>query len=266
MSTKIFNGRIIHAPIGKAYDLLIKSKPAAVLIGRNLEIAWMAKRAAEMIDKARIEGEEKKGALFDAWVEMSDRISEIRKTQRRDPAVDIGCELWLFPLKDKTLVLVNSEAKDLREWFDKLPFVEDYSYWNNTDPDENVDKRTWKQRERDWNKALPGSGVPSDRCLSFAMYQGGMVFPAEPGEAVAHIPPAEKRLDRIVRQAATAEKFQAKCEAKKQENPEWELKGFGLYFEAEKEALSDPEFLQAKREEFKTHIRDITLADLSYRE
>ncbi len=266
MSTKIYNGRIIRAPIGKVYDLLIEKKPEAVLIGRNLEIAWMAIRAAEKIDKARIEGEEKKGALFEAWTEMTDRISEIKKTQRRDPAVDIECELWLFPLKDQTLVIPNSEAKDLREWFDALSFVEDYAYWDNTDPDEDVDKKTWKQRERDWNKVLPGAGVPSDRCLIFALYQGGMVFPAEPEEAIKHIPPAEKRLTKIVRQEAVAEKFQAKCDAKKKENPEWKMEGFGLYFEAEKEALSDPEFLQAKREHLKTHVREITIADLSYRE
>lgn len=41
--------------------------------------------------------------------------------------------------------------------------IEEYGYWNNTDPPEGVTDEEWAQREQDWNQALPGPGIPS-RC------------------------------------------------------------------------------------------------------
>lgn len=265
MSTKIYNGRIIRAPIGKAYDLLIRQKPAAVQIGRNLEIAFMANIAADKIDKARFDGEELDSPLFQAWNEMSDRVREIKKTQRRDPAVDFECELWLFPYKEQTLVIPNAEARELQSWFDNLPFVEDYAYWDNSDPDDNVDKKIWKQRERDWNKVLPGAGVPLDRCLVFSIHAGGAPYPADPEEAVKYIRSVEDRLEALARRLVIQDVYKAMLDEKQKEDPDWKPEGFGLYFKAEKELRSNPELLQAKKKAIQPFVREITAADLSYR-
>jgi hypothetical protein len=62
MSVKIYAGRMIPAPIGRAYAMLMEAKPQAATLGRNLQIAWMAKRAAEMVDRARIDGTMPRGA------------------------------------------------------------------------------------------------------------------------------------------------------------------------------------------------------------
>lgn len=265
MSTKIYNGRIIRAPIGKAYDLLIKRKPEAVQIGRNLELAFMANSAAEKIDKARVDGEESDSPLFHAWTEMSDRVREIKKTQRRDPAVDFECELWLFPYKEQVLAILNTESRELQQWFDGLSFVEDYSYWDNSDPDENIDKKVWKQRERDWNKVLPGAGVPLDRCMVFSIYGGGAPYPADPDEAVKHIRPTEDRLEALARRLVIQDVYKAMLDEKQKEDPDWKPEGFAFYFKAEKELNSNPELLRAKKEEIQPSVREITTADLSYR-
>ena len=41
--------------------------------------------------------------------------------------------------------------------------IEEYGYWNNADPPENISDIEWEKREKDWNKALPGLGI-SARC------------------------------------------------------------------------------------------------------
>lgn len=79
------------------------------------------------------------------------------------PDLDLGCKVCIFPLKGKMLGLfaggLGLSGKD-HEMFMRQPWVQDYAFWDSTDPDETVSEAEWKQRELDWDEALPGIGIP----------------------------------------------------------------------------------------------------------
>lgn len=84
------------------------------------------------------------------------------------PDLDLGCKVCIFPLEHKTLGLfaggLGLSGKD-HEMFMRQPWVQDYAYWDSTDPDETVPPAEWKQRELDWDEALPGIGIPKNTGL-----------------------------------------------------------------------------------------------------
>lgn len=51
-----------------------------------------------------------------------------------------------------------SKDKDFSEKYG----IKDYEYWNNTDKPDEISDREWNRRGRDWDKALPGLGVPAE--------------------------------------------------------------------------------------------------------
>jgi hypothetical protein len=63
---------------------------------------------------------------------------------------DVEVSVFLYPIKTFTLGIIYTTETDFREYFFKQDFVEDYAYWNNTDPDVNVSKKEWEQRAKDW--------------------------------------------------------------------------------------------------------------------
>ena len=48
--------------------------------------------------------------------------------------------------------------------------IRDYSYWNNSDQDEEVSSEDWDERERVWDGILTGAGVPSECGLSYDFF------------------------------------------------------------------------------------------------
>lgn len=232
MSTKIYGGRMIAAPIGRAYDMLLAVRPQAVEIGTDLQHEWMTRRAVELIDAAALKGEVADAPIFAAWQELLDGVREIRVSQRRRPDIDFEFELWLFPLGRRTLMLVHTEQSRMREWVDALPFVRDHSYWDNTDRDENVDARTWASRRRDWEKVLPGAGVPSDRSLTMTMFNHDFAMPVKASDALRHAPTLDARVAAVARRRHIDEVYAAMLEQARSEDPDYKPEGFGAIIEA----------------------------------
>lgn len=264
MSVKIRAGRMIPAPLGRVYEMLLEARKESVSLGRSLQIAWMAKTAAGAIDRARLKGEEAEHPLHRAWCELLDRTLEIRKTMRRDADIDFQFELWLWPLtRQKTLIHVHTERSEFMQWFDALPFVRDYAYWDDTDPDENVDPRAWRARERDWQKVWPVGSSASDRCLNMVMFNHETPMPASADEAMPHIPAIGTRLSKAAMNRHIDEAYRARVEAELAADPDWKPDGFGIFFEAERAARADTARRAAITDEISPMIREIAAEDLS---
>lgn len=232
MSTKIYGGRVIAAPIGRAYDMLLAVRPQAVAIGTGLQHEWMARRAVELIDAAALKGETVGMPIVSAWHDLLDGVREIRGTRRRNPDLDFEFELWLFPLARRTLMLVHTEQTRMREWVDALPFVRDHSYWDNTDRDETVDARTWASRRRDWERVLPGAGVPSDRSLTMTMFNHDFAMPPTASDALRHAPSLDQRIAAVARRRHIDEVYADMLEQARSEDPDYKPEGFGAIIEA----------------------------------
>lgn len=263
MSIRIHGGRLIDAPIGEAYDMLVEMKRESARIGRDLETAWMARRAARIIDDAVMKGAAAEHPLHTAWCEMSDRQREVRKTLRRDPDVDFQFELWIWPLGTRTLINLHTEQEAFTKWFDALPFTRDHAYWDSVDPDETVDEADWRAREADWHAVWPVGGVPSDRCLTMVMFNDQLPLPVDAAEAVAHVPATAERLRAAASRRHLEEVYQRMIAEKRAEDPDWKMDGFGTVFEAEAASREETDRRAEIVENLRPLFRDLTADDLA---
>lgn len=205
MSRVHANGRMIAARVDVVYDLMHAMRHEAVAIARGIELDWLASKAAELIDGSRASGLPVEPApLHHAWCELDDRRREVARTMRRDPTVDVGFELWLFPFEDRTLILLHTEQRSLTEWFDALPFVEDRSWRDDVDPDEDVPSDEWDARGRDWSILLPVGSTPNERCLVMTLCDAHRL-PADPKDVLEHVAPLADRIDAIARSKHVSE-------------------------------------------------------------
>lgn len=265
MSVNIHGGRIIRAPLGRAYEMLMQAKPDAKAIGERLQEKWMVERAVDIIDTACLKGDEVEQPLMDAWKELLDRMKKIKATMQRDPQVDFEFDLWLFPLGRRTLLLVQSEQREMQDYVDGLPFVEPYAYWDSTDPDEDVERSEWRRRMRDWEKVLPRLGIPSDTCLTMVMFNSELAMPPSGSRIRPHIPSLE---DRIARHASTrhvSETMNRLIEEKKIEDPEYKMTDFSLVFKAERIAREAHDRRNEIKAEIRTRLRRLKIEDIDIR-
>jgi hypothetical protein len=102
---------------------------------------------------------------------IDDEYKKIKTTKQRNPSYDFECEISILVPKntDKILLLLFTEQKKIQDLFETYDFIETYPYWNNTDKPDNISEAEWEQRGKDWNNALPGSGIPSKNGLSFEL-------------------------------------------------------------------------------------------------
>lgn len=262
MSINIPTGRLIAAPIGRAYDMLLAAKADAKPIGRSMELEWMTGRAVKAVDDARMAGTAAEHPLHKAWRDLLDAQSTVRRSGTRNPSIDFEFELWLFPLGRRTLIKVHTEQGRFLSWFDGLPFVQDYAYWDSTDRDDAVPPRQWSRRRREWNAVMPVGRPPSDRCLTMVMYNDQTPWTADPEEALRYVDPIAKRLAEAARARHVDEVYKAMVEEKRQSDPEWQPKGFQLFFDAERVARHDAARRQEIADGIAPAIREITAADL----
>ncbi len=74
---------------------------------------------------------------------------------------DFYCNVTILPSNDKMFLMLYSEDKDVQEIFSYMDEIEEYCYYDNTDQPEGITCEQWKERGKEWDEALPGSGVPA---------------------------------------------------------------------------------------------------------
>lgn len=100
---------------------------------------------------------------------IADHQATIVRTQERDPAYDWGCHLTTIPHRTGTYVLLYAESDAYHEVWRALPGVEDFAYWNHTDPPEGMSRARWERRRQRWHELLP-DGVPSQSGMTITVY------------------------------------------------------------------------------------------------
>lgn len=95
--------------------------------------------------------------------------AKIARTQERDPLYDWGCHLSVIPHKTGVYVLLYAEQTAYHDLWLAMPEVEDYAYWNHTDPPEGVSEARWERRRQRWDAVMP-DGVPSHAGMTIDIY------------------------------------------------------------------------------------------------
>lgn len=100
---------------------------------------------------------------------IADHQAAIARTQERDPAYDWGCHLTAIPHRTGLYVLLYAESEKYHEIWRSLSGVEDYGYWDHTDPPEGMSRDRWERRRQRWNALMP-DGVPSHARMTIDIY------------------------------------------------------------------------------------------------
>lgn len=148
MSTKIYRGfKIQTDSFQEALQIVNAFRP------------WVEKQAEELLNKfientqANYKGEEKtptgiKIACFDLWQDM--RRKFLKEEGCKVPHIDTEFNVVLIPTNGFVLGIVYTAHNEWYKAWCNHPGIQEYSYWDNTDPLEEVSDEDWEKREEDW--------------------------------------------------------------------------------------------------------------------
>lgn len=92
-----------------------------------------------------------------------------------------GLDLVWFPYTatQQLLIPFSGMINEYAKTIVRLPGVESWGYWTNTDKPSNVTVAEWDHRGEAWMRALPGAGIPSECGFSIRAIPPGTPFPFE---------------------------------------------------------------------------------------
>lgn len=170
--------------------------------------------------------------FFSIISDIEDKYREIEKTKRRNPEYDFYCEMTFIPIRNKILAMPFCERKSFSKIINGQAWLKEYGYWNNTDPDENCTPAEWRQRERDWTKALPGIGIFAQNGFSVTLTVPYLFYPERPtiAEILEKMPSYKKRVESAAFRWALNKIYAKKSALLKKEGKEFQ---FSDFFQAE---------------------------------
>lgn len=192
MSIKIYNGfKIPEMTLGDLKKHITQLQESANALVKTKQDKYLGTRATTFLDRCTIFNQmgelEKSSAFSRAWAELQERQRLVKQTKRRDPDVDFEFELTFFPLHGCILGIYYCEHKDLARLWMQQPFVQEYGYWDNTDPADGVSEQEWSAREENWKTALLSSnGVPCQNGFSITITDS--FYTPEIKNIIKHVP------------------------------------------------------------------------------
>ena len=183
MSTKIFDGQIIHMSIGELYPYALQAAEAmrqtmleitkrriaieTLCLTDTLRAGFALAKKQEQLLVSRFGSE---------WDLMNPQtIAEVLIFAPPQDDLLSKFSLCLFPYKKDTLALLFADRKLRASWDDLKdkegkPLVHDFGYWDNSDEPEDMTRKEWKARGRIWDEVLRmedpnANGTPSHSAL-----------------------------------------------------------------------------------------------------
>lgn len=172
MSTKIYKGfRLKFTDTARLMAFLRRQRAEFIARAHDEAIEFVARTASRHFDRAWLSDtfclsplQSRVAPLFDAIEELSNRQSEIKKSGHRDPEVDFNFSLALFPHGGQLYGIAYCDQSEWVRSFKTDPDVEEFAYWDNTDPPDNISAADWSLRREIWEQILDvegGYGIPA---------------------------------------------------------------------------------------------------------
>lgn len=204
MSTKIHHGYNVPAhlhdfrALSRAIDLAM---PEIAVLAETLMARTLIRRAVAILDQRAMTAEEVRydaSPITEATTECMDRVSAVERERRRDPAVDFGCDLVIFPHEESVLAMVFAERREIEQACSAALGLEPFAYWDHTDRPEDVTREQWEARGRTWDKVL-AFGSPAQSGFSRTLNETNPIVAAErlAAEFEAACPALEARIETI---------------------------------------------------------------------
>ena len=169
MSTKIFNGYRIETDSLQGLqdfvqDYRKKARPRAVAFAAS-QIMW---NLASKIDDAVMDGEPYEPfiehGVYAEFCDFESKVSKALGSLQRDVFHDLECNLSLVPdtANGYIYVLIYAEQRFYHNLLEKMPGIEPFPYWDNTDGPDELSEAQWKARGKTWERILDGFKPSAD--------------------------------------------------------------------------------------------------------
>lgn len=161
MSTKIYNGYISTLNIEQLLEKFVAMRDKFEIKKAVLYNKEMARMATRNVDreafklKRKLNGNEQYEIYNKTHDDNEKRVREEVILRRERSPHDYSLNCTVIPLgKGKTLLLLYCENKEMIKMWNRLPFIKDYHYQDQTDKPRNISEKNWNIRRKDWDKAL----------------------------------------------------------------------------------------------------------------
>lgn len=126
---------------------------------------------------------------------------------QREPVFDGQCLLMVKPYGEDLLVGLFAENRVLSELAKSVFGLEEFGYWDNTDPDEDCSEEAWAYREKAWEEALGNdswvtAGFLGLELTSVRFFKDCFIDLQFSNEVIARLVSEEARLNQFVDFAA----------------------------------------------------------------
>lgn len=175
MSTKIYNGFIFSDKINsleKAFDSLKEMKDLLVETADKHWLSLIVRFALAEFDNCADEEIVDKNFINDSRSYLLDYEFEARKNNRHNLTdVEFSVCIANIKIKNKNRIvgMYYSGNRELITEFCNFPTIEEYGYWDNTDPPDDISYTEFKKRGIVWDKILSFSDIPAESMLSFVL-------------------------------------------------------------------------------------------------
>lgn len=166
MSTKIYNGyKLPYMEYEELLKFLFETKKKFKELVTKEFTSILVNSWAVKCEDAHLNGEPltKWEAGYD--YHLAKQIKEDSNSNTHE-IYDFTIHVCLFPYKDCILATFYATHKPFIDFWESLPEVSEYMYWNNSDPLEGCSEDDWDQREDDWENVI-GDDTPSDRGFTY---------------------------------------------------------------------------------------------------
>jgi len=190
MSLKLYYGFRFTGP--DIADLMVRLsdwRRELDALKKDKEAALMARLFTKRFDMATLGRPVEGGIDLSAiWREIRDRRAKIRATGFRDPEVDFDMDISVFLHEDRWYGLVMTEQNDWTHLWMEKPFIEDFSFWDNTDPPDGISDAAWAARGSTWHAILEPAGWIPARAGLKAEFGDRFRMPPDTNDVLAAIP------------------------------------------------------------------------------
>lgn len=235
MSTKIYNGYRIKGGLELTYMRLLGVRKGFQDIADDQTRSFLCTNAALRYDTFQLNGKHPlvtttglmslPNPLQAAWGVVNEYFD--RAAKGHNSPYDFDSELVLFPHGDYTLMIayiVSPEQRDLLRslhWGDTCS-IEEYAYWDNTDPPDHVNDLQWRTRKLHWEAALGKTMIPAVNGLTKQLSRNSHVRAHVTIDSLeSFIPSAHRRAENLTSNMGLGldERLEAQMEIEKMLEP-----------------------------------------------
>jgi hypothetical protein len=177
----------------ETYQTLLSIKPEIESARDNLIQRKFASQFTQYLDS-----DKSNKSIYTFHASIADDLTKCKQNNSYSD-FDYEFNICLFPTnEDKTYIIPMSSNTEMGDILDDYSWVNNFSFWDNTDPPANCSEEEWAERIITWERLLGKDMIPSNRCVLFTMIPWQSSIPFMDSEKIIPLMPSIKHRARTL--------------------------------------------------------------------